>query len=184
MNKLYGLIASVVVFGISGSVYAQCTGRYIDCFNTNQVEGISVNGDVRGGFVEETRNAIYVQNIKIYQDNPTQALLHISTNPNEKRPVFVKNVELNTKNADIYSDTGSAHLVNIHLGNYGSNEIRDLTINSSGVNHYTSNSYEMQNSAGAFGVHSYGDASNSLDVSRVTINNNGYDYNQAIQNFR
>lgn len=174
----YTILMFIMFF--SSALYAQCTDRYIDCVSQQKISGVHVNGDMRGHIVEG-RNTIYVRNIKLYNDNPNQSILQVVGDENSKKRIIVENVEVNSKNASIYSNTGAANLVNFDLKNDNDVFIKNVEINSSGVNRYTSDSSNKQNAAGTFGVQISGKAAEKVDISKVNLNLSGYDVNNAIQ---
>lgn len=174
-----------VLFGtlclFSHTVYAECTTRYSECVQQSKEDGVFVSGDMRGSIVE-TRNGIYVTDLKIYNDNPNRSVLQVIASQNTKKPVIIENIEIHSKNADIYSNTGSASLVDLQLHNDNINTVEDISIYTSGYNRYVSNSNTLQNSAGTFSLQGTGNSVSNVDINRIVINSSGYDVNTSIQN--
>lgn len=186
MTVIRNVIIPSILVGICSiqTSYAQCTGRYDDCQKLKQQEGVKINGLMQGS-IRETNNSIYIKNIKIYQENSNQPALQVITSDNPldgaKKRVIVDNVQVNVKNANVSTDYGLAASVAFHFENEG-NMIKNLTVNSSGVNKYTSRSSVRQNAAGVQVEQYKGKAAHTVNSSNNVLNTSGQEIIHSIQN--
>lgn len=184
MTTIRIIFGFLIIVCIIENSYAQCTGRYIDCQKLKQQEGIKINGSMEGS-IKETNNSIYIKNIKIYQENSNHPALQVVTSDDPldgaKKKVIVDNVQINVKNANVSTDYGLAASVAFHFENEG-NIIKNLTVNSSGVNKYTSNSSIRQNAAGVQVEQYKGKAAHTVNSSNNILNTSGQEIIYSIQN--